>query len=58
MALWLDASAQRSDFRLAVNRVLARLSLWRGRRDGRWFGSFERTSNLLQAMYLLHSLPE
>jgi ABC-type amino acid transport substrate-binding protein len=48
------------DFRLAVNRVLARLY-----RSGeivpiyeRWFGSFERTSNLLQAMYLLHSLPE
>ena len=49
-----------ADFRLAVNRVLARLY-----RSGeivpvyeRWFGSFERTSNLLQAMYLLHSLPE
>jgi glutamate/aspartate transport system substrate-binding protein len=48
------------NFRLAVNRVLARLY-----RSGeiipvyeRWFGSFERTSNLLQAMYLLHSLPE
>jgi glutamate/aspartate transport system substrate-binding protein len=48
------------DFRLAVNRVLARMY-----RSGeivpvyeRWFGSFERTSNLLQAMYLLHSLPE
>jgi glutamate/aspartate transport system substrate-binding protein len=48
------------DFRLAVNRVLAHLY-----RSGgviaiyeRWFGSFERTSNLLQAMYLLHSLPE
>jgi ABC-type amino acid transport substrate-binding protein len=48
------------DFRLAVNRALARLY-----RSGeiipiyeRWFGSFERTSNLLQAMYLLHSLPE
>jgi glutamate/aspartate transport system substrate-binding protein len=48
------------DFRLAVNRVLARLY-----RSGeivaiyeRWFGSFERTSNLIQAMYLLHSLPE
>jgi ABC-type amino acid transport substrate-binding protein len=48
------------DFRLAVNRVLARLY-----RSGeiiaiyeRWFGPFERTSNLLQAMYLLHSLPE
>jgi glutamate/aspartate transport system substrate-binding protein len=48
------------DFRLAVNRVLARLY-----RSGdiitiyeRWFGSFERTSNLLQAMYLLHSVPE
>jgi glutamate/aspartate transport system substrate-binding protein len=49
-----------ADFRLAVNRVLARLY-----RSGeivqvyeRWFGSFDRTSNLLQAMYLLHSLPE
>jgi glutamate/aspartate transport system substrate-binding protein len=49
-----------ADFRLAVNRVLARLY-----RSGeivqvyeRWFGSFERASNLLQAMYLLHSLPE
>ena len=48
------------DFRLAVNRVLARLY-----RSGdviaiyeRWFGAFERTSNLLQAMYLLHSVPE
>jgi glutamate/aspartate transport system substrate-binding protein len=49
-----------ADFRLAVNRVLGRLY-----RSGeivqvyeRWFGSFERTSNLLQAMFLLHSLPE
>jgi ABC-type amino acid transport substrate-binding protein len=49
-----------ADFRLAVNRVLARLY-----RSGeivpvyeRWFGSFERTSNLLQDMYLLHSIPE
>jgi glutamate/aspartate transport system substrate-binding protein len=49
-----------ADFRLTVNRVLARLY-----RSGeiipifeRWFGSFERTSNLLQAMYLLQSLPE
>jgi glutamate/aspartate transport system substrate-binding protein len=49
-----------ADFRLAVNRELARLY-----RSGdivqvyeRWFGSFARTSNLLQAMYLLHSLPE
>jgi ABC-type amino acid transport substrate-binding protein len=49
-----------ADFRLAVNRVLARLY-----RSGeiiavyeRWFGPFERTSNLLQAMYLLHGLPE
>ena len=49
-----------ADFRLAVNRELARLY-----RSGeiipvyeRWFGSFDRTSNLLQAMYLLHSLPE
>jgi ABC-type amino acid transport substrate-binding protein len=48
------------DFRLAVNRVLARL--YRTAEIvpiyERWFGSFERTSNLLQAMYLLHSLPE
>jgi glutamate/aspartate transport system substrate-binding protein len=49
-----------ADFRLAVNRVLARLY-----RSGeivqvyeRWFGSFARTSNLLQDMYLLHSVPE
>jgi glutamate/aspartate transport system substrate-binding protein len=49
-----------ADFRLAVNRVLARLyrsgeivQVYEG-----WFGSFDRTSNLLQAMYLLHSLPE
>jgi ABC-type amino acid transport substrate-binding protein len=49
-----------ADFRLAVNRGLARLY-----RSGeiiqvyeRWFGSFERTSNLLQAMYLLHSMPD
>jgi glutamate/aspartate transport system substrate-binding protein len=49
-----------ADFRLAVNRELARLY-----RSGeiiqiyeRWFGPFDRTSNLLQAMYLLHSLPE
>jgi ABC-type amino acid transport substrate-binding protein len=48
------------DFRLAVNRVLARLY-----RSGeiipiyeRWFGSFQRTSNLLQAMYLLNGLPD
>lgn len=49
-----------TDFRLAVNRVLARLY-----RSGeiiqiyeRWFGPFDRTSNLLQSMYLLFSLPE
>jgi ABC-type amino acid transport substrate-binding protein len=49
-----------ADFRLVVNRALARLY-----RSGeiipiyeRWFGSFERTSNLLQAMYLLQSLPD
>jgi glutamate/aspartate transport system substrate-binding protein len=49
-----------ADFRLAVNGVLARLY-----RSGeiipifeRWFGPFDQTSNLLQAMYLLHSLPE
>lgn len=49
-----------ADFRLVVNRELARLY-----RSGeilqiyeRWFGPFDRTSNLLQAMYLLHSLPE
>jgi glutamate/aspartate transport system substrate-binding protein len=49
-----------ADFRLAVNRELARLY-----RSGeiiqvyeRWFGPFDRTSNLLQAMYLLHGLPE
>jgi glutamate/aspartate transport system substrate-binding protein len=49
-----------ADFRLAINRVLARLY-----RSGeivqvyeRWFGSFARTSDLLKAMYLLYSLPE
>jgi ABC-type amino acid transport substrate-binding protein len=49
-----------ADFRLAVNRALARLY-----RSGeiiplyeRWFGPFDHASNLLQAMYLLHSLPE
>jgi glutamate/aspartate transport system substrate-binding protein len=49
-----------ADFRLAVNRVLARVY-----RTGeiiqlyeRWFGPFDRASQLLQAMYLLHSLPE
>jgi glutamate/aspartate transport system substrate-binding protein len=49
-----------ADFRLAVNRVLARVY-----RSGeiiqlyeRWFGPFDRASQLLQAMYLLHSLPE
>jgi ABC-type amino acid transport substrate-binding protein len=48
------------DFRLAVNRVLSRVY-----RSGdivplyeRWFGPFARASALLQAMYLLHSLPE
>jgi glutamate/aspartate transport system substrate-binding protein len=49
-----------ADFRLAVNRVLARLY-----RSGdiipifeRWFGPFAGASDLLQAMYLLQSLPE
>jgi polar amino acid transport system substrate-binding protein/glutamate/aspartate transport system substrate-binding protein len=49
-----------ADFRLAVNRVLSRVY-----RSGdivplyeRWFGSFARASDLLKAMYLLHSLPE
>jgi ABC-type amino acid transport substrate-binding protein len=49
-----------ADFRLAVNRVLARV--YRTREIvaiyERWFGTFDRTSNLLQAMYLLHSLPD
>jgi ABC-type amino acid transport substrate-binding protein len=49
-----------ADFRLAVNRVLARI--YRSREIvaiyERWFGPFDRTSNLLQAMYLLHSLPD
>jgi glutamate/aspartate transport system substrate-binding protein len=48
------------DFRLAVDRVLAQL--YRSSEIvpvyERWFGSFARTSNLLQAMYLLNSLPE
>jgi glutamate/aspartate transport system substrate-binding protein len=49
-----------ADFRLAVNRVLARLYRSREFVDiyESWFGSFNRTSNLLQAMYLLHSVPE
>jgi glutamate/aspartate transport system substrate-binding protein len=49
-----------ADFRLAVNRVLARLYRSREFVDiyESWFGSFNRTSNLLQAMYLLHSMPE
>jgi glutamate/aspartate transport system substrate-binding protein len=49
-----------ADFRLAVNRVLARLY-----RSGeivqvyeQWFGPLKHTSTLLQDMYLLHSLPE
>jgi glutamate/aspartate transport system substrate-binding protein len=48
------------DFRLAVNRALSRLY-----RSGqiypiyeRWFGAVDRASPLLQAMYLLHGLPE
>jgi glutamate/aspartate transport system substrate-binding protein len=49
-----------ADFRLAVNRVLSRLY-----RSGqiypiyeRWLGAVDRASPLLQAMYLLHGLPE
>jgi len=49
-----------ADFRLVVNRVLARLY-----RSGeivqvyeQWFGPFKQTSTLLKDMYLLHSLPE
>jgi glutamate/aspartate transport system substrate-binding protein len=49
-----------ADFRLSVNRVLARL--YRTAEIvpvyERWFGPFKRTSTLLQDMYLLHSLPE
>jgi ABC-type amino acid transport substrate-binding protein len=49
-----------ADFRLAVNRVLART--YRSREIvaiyERWFGPFNRTSNLLQAMFLLNGLPE
>ncbi len=48
------------DFRLAVNRVLSRLY-----RSGEiapifehWFGPYDRASDLLRAMYQLHSLPE
>jgi ABC-type amino acid transport substrate-binding protein len=48
------------DFRLAVNRVLSRLY-----RSGeiipifeRWFGPYDRASDLLRAMYQLQSLPE
>jgi glutamate/aspartate transport system substrate-binding protein len=48
------------DFRLAVNRVLSRLY----RSDqifeifGKWFGNLGKPSGLLQAMYILHGLPE
>ena len=49
-----------ADFRLAINRVLSRLY-----RSGqiypiyeRWFGAVDRSSPLLQMMYLLHGLPE
>jgi glutamate/aspartate transport system substrate-binding protein len=49
-----------ADFRLAVNRVLART--YRSREIvaiyERWFGPFSRTSRLLQAMFLLNGLPE
>jgi glutamate/aspartate transport system substrate-binding protein len=48
------------DFRLAVNRVLSRLY-----RSGeiipifeRWFGPYDRASDLLRAMYQLQSIPE
>jgi glutamate/aspartate transport system substrate-binding protein len=49
-----------ADFRLAVNRVLSRLY-----RSGeiipifeRWFGPYDRASDLLRAMYQLQSIPE
>ena len=49
-----------ADFRLAANRVLARL--YRTREIGQiyepWFGALGLPSGLLQAMYLLNGLPE
>jgi ABC-type amino acid transport substrate-binding protein len=49
-----------ADFRLAVDRVIARLyrSGEVGPIYGRWFGSLGQPSPMLGAMYLLQSLPE
>jgi ABC-type amino acid transport substrate-binding protein len=65
MAVWLKNNGlmlRRGDpaFRLAVNRVLARLYR-SGEIPGiyrRWLGSLGRPSSLLLAMYVLHSVPE
>jgi ABC-type amino acid transport substrate-binding protein len=47
-------------FRVEVNRALA--SLYRSAAIQpiyeKWFGSFERAGSLVQAVYLLQSLPE
>jgi ABC-type amino acid transport substrate-binding protein len=49
-----------ADFRLAVNRALARIyrtdEIWEIYR--RWFGKFGRPGSMLVAMYLLNGLPE
>jgi hypothetical protein len=47
-------------FRLAVDRALA--GLYRSRAVipiyEKWFGSINRATNIIQAMYLLNGLPE
>jgi ABC-type amino acid transport substrate-binding protein len=49
-----------ADFRLAVNRALARTyrtdAIWEI--YGRWFGKLGRPGNMLVSMYLLNALPE
>jgi ABC-type amino acid transport substrate-binding protein len=49
-----------ADFRLAVNRALA--GLYRSGGVGpiydRWFGSFGKPSQAIQAMFFLNALPE
>jgi ABC-type amino acid transport substrate-binding protein len=49
-----------SAFRLAVNRVL--VSIYRGQQIveiyNKWFGAFGRPTPILQAMYLINSIPE
>jgi ABC-type amino acid transport substrate-binding protein len=48
------------DFRLAVNRALARIysSDPIGEIYNRWFGKFGKPSDLLLAMYYLNATPE